>query len=69
MNYCDLTTASAFTVFVNNGGLTIPSRSVYLVVEYAEKVQGLQGWRPDFERSKVEAKTDTRKKLKIMSWD
>lgn len=38
MNYCDVTSASTFTVFVNNGGLAIPSRSVYLVVEYAEKV-------------------------------
>ena len=38
MNYSDVTSASAFTVFVNNGGLKIPSRSVYLVVEYAEKV-------------------------------
>ena len=38
MNYCDVTSASAFTLFVNNGGLMIPSRSVYLVVEYAEKV-------------------------------
>ena len=38
MNYCDVTSASAFALFVNNGGLTIPSRSVYLVVEYAEKV-------------------------------
>ena len=37
MNYCNVTSASAFTVFVN-GGLTIPSWSAYLVVEYAEKV-------------------------------
>ena len=29
--------ASAFTLFVNNGGLRIPSELVYLVVEYAEK--------------------------------
>ena len=38
MNYCDVTSASMFKVFVNNGGLTIPSRSIYLVVEYAEKI-------------------------------
>ena len=38
MNYCDVTSTSAFTVFVSNGGLMIPSRSVCLVVEYAEKV-------------------------------
>lgn len=29
--------ASAFTLFVNNGGLRIPSQSAYSVVEYAEK--------------------------------
>ena len=38
MNYCDVTSALTFILFVNNDGLTIPSRSVYLVVEYAEKI-------------------------------
>ena len=38
MNFCDVTSASTLSLFVNNGGLTIPSRSVYLVVEYAEKI-------------------------------
>ena len=38
INYCDVTSASTLTLFINNGCLTIPSRSVYLVVEYAEKI-------------------------------
>ena len=44
-NYCgtkttqtDAPTASAFTLFVNRGGLTIPSQSVYTVVKYAEHI-------------------------------
>ena len=37
MKYSEVVSASAFTLFVNNGGLRIPSESVYLVVEYAEK--------------------------------
>ena len=34
----EVTAASAFTLFVNNGGLRVPSSSVYQVVEYCEKV-------------------------------
>ncbi len=38
LNYSEDAPASAFTLFVNNGGLQIPSDSVYAIVEYAEKV-------------------------------
>ena len=38
IRYDEVAAASAFTLFVNNGGLNIPSKSVFLVVEYAEKV-------------------------------
>jgi Tfp pilus assembly protein PilZ len=39
MKYSDVAaTSSAFTSFVNNGGLRIPSQSVYTVIEYAERV-------------------------------
>jgi hypothetical protein len=38
MKYNEVSTASAFTLFINNGGLRIPSQSVYQVVEFAEKV-------------------------------
>ena len=42
-NYCamkssEISSASAFTLFINNGGLKIPSESVYKIIEYAEKV-------------------------------
>ena len=37
MKYSEVASASAFTLFVNNGGLRIPSESVYLAVEYAQK--------------------------------
>ena len=36
--YDEVATASAFALFVNNGGLSVPSHSVFLVVEYAEAV-------------------------------
>ena len=36
--YDEVAAASAFTLFVNNGGLQIPSKSVFLVAEYDEKV-------------------------------
>ena len=32
-----MASAAAFTSFVKNGGLKIPSQSVYSVVEYSEK--------------------------------
>ena len=38
MKYNEVASASAFTLFVNNGGLRVPSQSVYSVVEYTEKV-------------------------------
>jgi hypothetical protein len=38
LNYSEVASASAFTLFVNNGGLQIPSGSVYAIAEYAEKV-------------------------------
>ena len=38
MKYNEVASASAFTLFVNNGGLRVPSQSVYSVVEYAEKL-------------------------------
>lgn len=38
MKYNEVSRASAFTLFINNGGLRIPSQSVYQVVEFAEKV-------------------------------
>ncbi len=38
MKYSEVASASAFTLYVNNGGLRIPSQSVYSVVEYSEKV-------------------------------
>jgi hypothetical protein len=38
MKYNEVSKASAFTLFINNGGLRIPSQSVYQVVEFAEKV-------------------------------
>ena len=37
MNYNNMVAASAFTLFVNNGGLRIPSQSVYSIIDYAEK--------------------------------
>ena len=37
IKFSEVASVSAFTLFVNNGGLRIPSESVYLVVEYAEK--------------------------------
>ena len=36
--YSEISSAAAFTLFVNNGGLRIPSQSVYHVVEYSEKM-------------------------------
>ncbi|CAB4023856.1 Hypothetical predicted protein, partial [Paramuricea clavata] len=36
--HSDTPAASAFTLFVNRGGLTIPSQSVYAVVKYAEHI-------------------------------
>ena len=38
MNYSQIAPASAFTLFVNNGGLKIPSQSVYNIIEFAEKI-------------------------------
>ena len=38
MKYNEVASASAFTLFVNNGGLRVPSQSMYSVVEYAEKL-------------------------------
>ena len=38
INYNEAAPASAFTLFVNNGGLEIPSQSVYKIVEFAEKI-------------------------------
>ena len=38
MNYNEAAPASAFTLFVNNGGLRILSQSVYKIVEFAEKI-------------------------------
>ena len=38
MRYSKIASAAAFTLFVNNGGLKIPSQSVYSVVEYSEKI-------------------------------
>ena len=37
VKFSEVASASAFTLFVNKGGLRIPSESVYLVVEYTEK--------------------------------
>lgn len=37
IKYSEIASASAFTLFVNNGGLRIPSQSEHSVVEYAEK--------------------------------
>ena len=56
MNYCDVISASVFTVFVNNGGLKIPSRSVYLVVQYAEKIARFARTVTRFEMKQVCAK-------------
>ena len=36
MKYNEVALASTFTLFVNNGGLRVPSQSVYSVMEYAE---------------------------------
>jgi hypothetical protein len=36
--HSDTPAASAFTLFVNRDGLTIPSQSVYAVVKYAEHI-------------------------------
>ena len=36
--HSDTPTASAFTLFINRGGLTIPSQSVFAVVKYAEHI-------------------------------
>ena len=39
MNNSQIAPASAFTLFVNNGGLKIPSQSVYnIFIEFAEKL-------------------------------
>jgi hypothetical protein len=37
-NYSQLSSASAFTLFVNNGGLRIPSKSVYTTIEHCEHI-------------------------------
>ena len=36
--HSDTPAASAFTLFINRGGLTIPSQSVFAVVKYAEHI-------------------------------
>ena len=38
MRYTKVAAASAFTLFINKGGLQIPSQSVFHVLEYAEQV-------------------------------
>lgn len=38
MDYNNLVAVSAFTLFVNNGGLRIPSQSVYNIIDYSEKL-------------------------------
>ena len=38
IRYDEVARASAFTLFINNGELTIPSQSVFLILEYAEAV-------------------------------
>ena len=38
MNYNNMVAATAFTLFVNNGGLRIPSQSVYSIIDYSEKL-------------------------------
>ena len=38
MRYSEIASAAAFTLFINNGGLKIPSQSVYHVVEYSAKI-------------------------------
>lgn len=38
VRYNSAAAASAFTLFVNNGGLKIPSKSVFQIIEYAELV-------------------------------
>ncbi|CAB3987355.1 Proteasome activator complex subunit 3 [Paramuricea clavata] len=36
--YSQVSSASAFTLFVNNGGLRIPSKSVYTTIEHCEHI-------------------------------
>ena len=38
MRYAKIAAASAFTLFINKGGLQIPSQSVFQVLEYAEQI-------------------------------
>lgn len=38
MNYNNMVAPSAFTLFINNGGLRVPSQSVYNIIDYSEKV-------------------------------
>lgn len=38
VRYNEVAAASAFTLFVSNGGLKIPSKSVFEIIEYAEHV-------------------------------
>ena len=38
MRYAKIAAASAFTLFINKGGLPIPSHSVFHVLEYAEQI-------------------------------
>lgn len=38
MRYAKTAAASAFTLFINKGGLQIPSQSVFHVLEYAEQI-------------------------------
>ena len=38
MRYSEIASAAAFTLFINNGGLKIPSQSVYHVVEHSKKI-------------------------------
>ena len=57
MKYNEMATAAAFTLFINNGGLRIPSQCVYNVSEYAEKIfkESVEYYYSHFKRKQTKA--------------
>ena len=59
--------AAAFTAFVNNGGLKIPSSSVYKIVEYAEHVFKFYVCKDKFDKISISSKLKQKMIMEVIN--
>ena len=59
--------AAAFTAFVNNGGLKIPSESVYKIVAYAEHVFKVYACKDKLDKISVSSKIKQKMIMEVIT--